>query len=64
MLLIKAINICDHLSTDPSGFILSFYASIIVSVHGPPQLLYFDFDANPLPRMIQILADPDPLHCN
>ncbi len=34
---IKVMRICDHLSTDPLGSIVSLHASI-VNVHGPPRL--------------------------
>ncbi len=51
LLLIKAIQICDHWSTQNlHSSILNILASI-VSVHGPfeppPQLLNFEFDADP-----------------
>jgi hypothetical protein len=65
LLLIKAMQIWDHWSTDPprvQGPVLSLKASI-VSVHGPPklhselpQLLSFDLDSDPASN---VESDPD-----
>jgi hypothetical protein len=74
LLLIKMMQICDHLTTDPPSFRL--HASMlslqtfILRVHGllrihcdPRKFLNFDFNADPDPAFYSN-ADPDPASKN